>query len=274
MAVAQAQLEVFVPADQTLRFGEPFELSVVATRAPGAVFDAGWLAPLVVENEGDTTTRGVGPGADRLEWRCRVRAFAVGELTLGGVRDVTLQPGGAVLRAQLAPLTLRIASVLPAPPGDYEWPGDVREPRRGSAWPYVLIAVVMSLTGVLMLRARRRVSPAVLPIAAPEVPAPELALAGLAALGDELDDLTFHTELANQVRRYLARRYDLHAEVRTSEELWQHHATGGAEALRDCLWRCDLVKFANAAPPRDERERARRAAIEFVRCTAQTQGAA
>ncbi|MCB9885181.1 MAG: hypothetical protein H6838_06785 [Planctomycetes bacterium] len=269
LACAQEPIELVVPADQTLRFGEPFEVSVRLSAAlREAAFDPAWLQPLLVEQ----SAPGGADAAGGTLWQCRVRAFAVGEVAIGRALDVTVPPGRAV-RAQLLPVTLRVASVLPDPPGDYEWPGDVRELRRGSWWPYALVALAVAMGGALALRGRRAV-PVAAPAPPPPVPAHEPVLAGLAALGDELDDLAFHTELVSLLRGYLARRYDLHADVRTSEELWQHHRAGGAELLRDCLWRCDLVKFACIAPPRDERERARQAAIGFVRHTASTTEAA
>lgn len=259
MLTAQARLDLLVPGDQQLRFGEPFEVLVQVQKAlQAAPFDAAWLRPLVVDEAESGAARGA-------TWRCRVRAFAVGDLTLGGDVDVVVAPG-EVVRAQVPPVTLRVASVLPEPPGDYEWPGDVREPARGSWWPFVLVALALVGAGALALRGRQAV-PATAPAAPPEVPPHQLVLAKFAALGDDLDDLAFHTELAALVRRYLALRYDLHADVRTSEELWTHHDRDGA-LLRDCLWRCDLVKFACLEPPRDERERARQAAIAFVRRTA------
>lgn len=275
---AQARIDVFVPAGNELRFGEPFELQVQRAAPADATFeafDAAVLGALELELEHADLTDG--PLADGSEGRIerrryRARALAVGDVVIAPFRTLLRAADGRVQTIVTDGITLRVASQLGDPAGDFEWPGDVREPSPRPRWAWWLAAGALAvvLFGVAAWRRQRR-SPAnagAVPLPAEaEQSWPAQFAARLRALNDGLDDDAFHAQLVDVLRDYLHRRYDLRAEVRTSEELCSHQ-THGAQSLRACLSRCDLVKFARRAPPPPERERARQAALEFVAVTA------
>lgn len=84
----------------------------------------------------------------------------------------------------------------------------------------------------------------------------------------------FHTLLANVVRRYLERKFQLPARRRTTPEFLQNLQDASRfrseqrEFLRGFLERCDLAKFAAAAPPAEECQALAAQARAFIQETA------
>lgn len=127
-------------------------------------------------------------------------------------------------------------------------------------WPLVggLAAVVIAAL-VILLRSRRRKGPAALP----RRPAHEIAFDALEALVAE--DLpgkgeikAFYQRISDILRHYIEDRFGLHAPERTTEEfLGELRAAKSLEAahqplLARFLRHCDLVKFAEHQPTRDD----------------------
>jgi hypothetical protein len=68
----------------------------------------------------------------------------------------------------------------------------------------------------------------------------------------------FHTQLADVLRRYMERRFQIPAERQTTFEFLQAMRTsprladGQQKLLGEILTRCDLAKFARVVPPPEE----------------------
>lgn len=228
-------------------FGEPFELVVACEPA----FDDAHLLPLQVE-----LLSRVADGA-REERRYRARCYELGEVTLA------LDP----------PVRLVVASCLPDPPGELEWPGegwDLPTQATMSLWPYVALAGF--LVGALVGFLRRK--PAAIgeaPVVASDTWDALQALQDLHA--SQLAAAAFYLELKAIVRKHCAQRFHLPAAVRTSEELMSA-LPNAKQALQPCLATCDMVLFGGAvAEPvrQDESQRgaAQDHAIRFVKLTKQ-----
>jgi hypothetical protein len=114
--------------------------------------------------------------------------------------------------------------------------------------------------------------------AAPPPPAHELAYAELQALVAE--DLIgrgrikpFYHRLSGILRRYIERRFGLHAPERTTEEFLEELRSGQAlardhrEQLSRFLTHCDLVKFAEHEPTTAEIQRTFDACKAFIETT-------
>jgi hypothetical protein len=92
----------------------------------------------------------------------------------------------------------------------------------------------------------------------------------LPAIG-ELD--RYHTELGDIVRAYLEKRFQLPASHQTTAEFLEtmkkspQLSDGQRQQLRDFLERCDMAKFARAAPPPEECRAVAVAARSFIRET-------
>ncbi len=269
--VAQARVEIVVPDGGALRFGAPFALEVHRAAPAGARFTAfedRLLQPLVVERTGATAAAGRladgRPGTVEV-LRYRAQATAAGELRLPEFVCELVHDGGRVDAVRAAVPALTVASVLPEPPGTWEWPADVRDLPRAARWPWWLGGALLALGAYGFVR-RRRLRPVVAPPGGPA--APSCDRAALQALDALDDDGAFHAELAAILRDYVGRRYRVRAEVRTTEELARLVPSGG-ETLRLALGACDLVKFACVRRSPAERGAARDAALQFVRATAE-----
>lgn len=267
MLRAQLQLAVEwrLPRDG-LAFAEPFEADVVRRWPAGAEpepFDVGALAPVslaLVDVEGLP-----GNGERR---RYRAVAYATGEIVLPPIVFRARQADGGLLVATYTPPPLSVASLLEEQDPGIEWLDafEARPRRPGLAW-IAAGAAALLLGGFLWQRRRTRPGTVV-----PAMPSPtpaQVALAALQALevpvdGASPDDVqTFYRQLAAIVGAYAGRGLPVPASTRTSEELLAA-ARAGRAALRDCLSRCDAVKFAAHRPGKGEPARAHQLAVTCV----------
>jgi hypothetical protein len=279
-AVAQdegpVRVAVVVPAGQELAFGEPFALEV---RISGLIhhvgeaiqgFDVQCLAPAQLQLRERTIEPGAGtftlPVTETLRYTARL--FQSGEVTLPPPKVRMRGSDGKPREFTGEPVKLTLRSILPDPPGDIEWPGDVRDLPTASRWPWLLAALALVGLGVAGLL-RRRALPVAVPVpAAAEPPLHEPVLAAIAALriadgADAAAITAFYTAIAELVRGYAGRRFRVVAFVRTSPELLRSVTVGNAP-LASCLQACDLVKFAAVRPAAPAHEAARAAATQFV----------
>ena len=133
------------------------------------------------------------------------------------------------------------------------------EPPPWPRWPLVVAAALLLAglgAGLWRLARRRRPGPA--PLSPRNWALAELdRLEGLdLPAGGEIN--LYHTLLSDTVRRYLELRFQLPASHQTTAEFLK--AVAGSdqltppqrELLRDIFVRCDLAKFARAAPPPEE----------------------
>jgi hypothetical protein len=268
--------------------GRAFSLTVVRVWTKDLVptaFDARSLAPLSVELEG-TSSRDDDRRVEETR-RYRARAFTLEDVTLGGVSFAAVPTKGGVARTtKAAPLRLRVRPSLdPKAPSAPEGPGPL--PARPFSWVRLgllglLAFLVGSLGTTLVLRRRRRLAAAPVPVApsTPAGPAPDAAaaraLAGVRAREANTPDerCAQVVEGAEIVRAYVAARFGVPARERTSRELvaalvaTESVDDGAKIALAHVLGPADFVKFADRAPSPDERTRVLDAADEFVRRTA------
>lgn len=265
---ALGSIAVVVPAGQRIAFAEPFVLEVhraVRSGCTAEPFDEQSLAPASLWLE---AVEGTGLTVHRYT----ARVFASGEVVLPAPTMRVREADGTVHRIEGAPTKLNVRSILPDPPGDIEWAGDVRDLPTPTAWWWIVLVVVLVGGGVAASwRQQSTVAPQP-PTGPPEPPLHEPVLAELEALqiaadADRAAVTAYYVALAAIVRSYTGRRFGVPALVRTSEELLRSVSTG-AELLAPCLQACDLVKFAAARPTSVEHETARALAMRFVRSTA------
>ena len=235
-----------------VELGKAFPLTVVRTWRRGrtpAAWDDEALAPLAVRLL-ETTHR---ENDRRVEETRRYRGYAF------SLTDVRV-PG----------LELRVKRALdPATPGPAELPGEPL-PEPSSRWSWAVVGAALLAAFVLLLR-RRRPPPAVAapaPASAPPPPGPHVrALERLARLRRQQPQgreeiSAYYVEASGLVRDYVAERFDVPADVMTTEQLIELQAP-----LARVLPDCDLVKFARHAPDPSERERLLDAAESYVRET-------
>ncbi|MBN2451861.1 MAG: hypothetical protein JXR77_15850 [Lentisphaeria bacterium] len=164
-------------------------------------------------------------------------------------------------RVETPELTVTVTSLLPEEVAaldveDILPPHGLPRPGRRWLWlPGVALVVAGLLTALWIRRIRRgRVGGS-----AVVLPAHERAYAELRALVAE--DLVakgcvkeFYQGVSGVLRRYIERRFDLHAPERTTEEFLAELGAGETlcsehqELLRQFLIHCDLVKFAELVP--------------------------
>ena len=226
------------------RVGEPFVLEVQARwplGEPPLELEPKQLAPLFV----DELQRQATPTS--VTWRATVRSYDAGELVLAPVALQFPAAGGARAVAS-APLVLRVGSALPTPPGELEWPGDVRElPRaRGLVW-WLLAGGVALAAGLWWRRQRIAVAP---PTASAVATGPAVDVAArlqaLAVPDDPSLCLRFCLDVKALLREHVHARHGVAADVATSEELCQLPRVGAG--LQPCLQVVDRVLFAAAQP--------------------------
>jgi len=234
--------------------GEPFVV-VVEVRDGAPRFEpvpSQWR-PLVVEDV--QFERGSNA---RARFLVTVRGYRAGECDVGPV-----QVGfGDGRTAASGPLRLDLRSALPEPPGELEWPGDVRE-LPGARWPWWLAALAAVAIG-LALRWRRQPRPAqVVPEPAPPVPDVDARLLALALPQQPTDWEPYCIAVKALLRSHIGAAHTLRAEVATSEELLR--ALAAPRPLASCLATCDGVLFGAARPAVAKSVAVRDAALEFVR---------
>jgi hypothetical protein len=240
-----------------LRVGAPFELEVLARWPAGEApleLDGKQLAPLHV----DAIAREAVDGA--ITWRATVRSYVAGELVLAPVVLQFPRAGGAKPVAS-APLTLAIASSLPQPAGELEWPGDVRERSRGfGPWPWLGFAVVALGT---MAWWRRRSAPRPAVVAVPATPEDLAArLRELPLPADRAALVPFCQRVKALLRQHVQAQHRVAADVATSEELVRLPRIGAA--LQPCLQVVDRVLFGAAEPASAVLQELRDAAVRCV----------
>jgi len=274
-AIPEVDLLVTVSVGKTqVHIGEGFPVTVTRVWRKDiepSPWDDGVLSPLVVR------ARGVKRREDRLrveETRTfRGHAFTLQDVTIPPVLLVGRSIGGSgklVTRSAAVPLT--VMPVLdPQAPGPPELP-DAPQPRR-PAWPTILLASLLAL-GLAGVFVRRRFAHRSSYAPRDESESgrftEEQALSQLEALraaSPTTDDerRTDRAAVAAVIRAYVAERFSIPAEVRTSEELVASASAARQDMLRCVLVPCDRVKFAAHMPSDGERVRGIEQAAAFVR---------
>ena len=144
-------------------------------------------------------------------------------------------------------------------------------------WAIAIVAVLLGFATFRFLRWRRRRLAAVsgVEVAAPDT-AHEDALAELErlfALVEAERSRPYAIESSAIVRRYIERRFQIRAPLRSTEEFLheaQHSPRLTAEhqsLLGEFLGCCDFLKFARGLADRVELEKLHRSAVDFVKAT-------
>jgi hypothetical protein len=211
---------------------------------------------------------GGGPALETA-WMIRVRPFAPGDLTIGGLLvTCQAQGSGAALSGTSAGLTLHVASVLKDPKEDA---ADIKGPWSlpRSWWLMILtLAIVLAALGAIWSYWRRRRSRPVPAAPAPPVvvvPAEHPYHRALRELGKLLASTLlaqgrvkeFHVLLSEIVKRFLAGMHGFDALDRTTEEVLAEMLARGVspdlwDEARRFLQASDLVKFAKHHPGSSE----------------------
>ncbi|MFN7587471.1 MAG: hypothetical protein ACK5UQ_03040 [Planctomycetota bacterium] len=256
-ATAQSVVLQRGSAAGALRVGAPFELEVLARWAAGEApleLDGKQLAPLHV----DAIAREAVAGA--ITWRATVRSYVAGDVVVAPV-VLQFQHAGGAKPVASAPLTLAIASSLPQPAGELEWPGDVRERPRGfGPWPWLGLTAV-ALGTMAWWRRRGALPPAV--VMAPAAPEDLAArLRELPLPTDRAALVPFCQQVKALLRQHVQTQHRVAADVATSEELVRLPRIGAA--LQPCLQVVDRVLFAAAEPAPAVLQELRDAAVRCV----------
>ena len=264
-------LSIRVEAAAEVEYGRAFPLEVVRSWPrdldPGPWSDAA-LAPLAVRAAG-TESRDDGRRVVETR-RFEARAFSLDAVRVPPPRfEAKPRDGGAPRAAAGAPLVIRVRpSVDRASPGAPELPGDLRSGRGpGAAW-IAALAIAAAAAAAFLLRAARRPAAPAPATAAPAVPAgtpADRALARIDALraravDDPAGARAFHEEAAAALREWAEEARGVATRCRTTEEI-----AAAAPVLGAALARCDLAKFAGAAPGAAERVRLLDDAAALVR---------
>jgi hypothetical protein len=235
-----------------------------------ATIDDAAFAPLLGEfesaslaNEGDSLKE---------QRRYTVRALGQGTLPVIAVRARFRGPRGESQELVATSPALAITSLLAEPIGEIEWASGMRQLAHTRTWLWVLVACVAALGSLGWWRLRHGPEPvAPGPESEPtfgHLPQHAAVLAELGSLqvpaeGDGEALAAFYERLSLLVREHAGRRFGVRALVCTSEQLVAVVPLG-TPALRQCLQRCDFVKFAARRPHREDHEAARTLAIGFV----------
>ncbi len=203
--------------------------------------------------------------------------FAAGEAEIPAI---AVKFGAPEEELASEPLKVLIRTVLaddqePTNYRDIKAPVTLRDRYSLATALFIAIPLLLAMALAALLLARRRRRPAAVPI----VPAHERALQDLARL--EAEDLPgrgavheYYFRLADIVRGYLERRFEILAPERTTEEFLREArrdrslSQAQKEMLGDFLRAADLVKFALHQPGPHEAAGAMEAARRFVNETA------
>lgn len=263
-----------------VQVGEPLVLTLTVRHPPSGDFAAppeSALEPFTVleqseDEPSDVETRVV----------YRLAAYRLPEdLEIPALELRVRNEAGELSSLSTEPIPVRVVSSLTP---DVTEIHDIKEPvplvvpRDWTLLGWALLALVAALAAYLIYRRLRRAreEPAAAP--APPLPAPDVeALEALRKLRErplsEPQEVTvFHAELAEVVKRYAGRRFDVPFLERTTAEILSDlrstPLTGSARSeLRSVLDACDLVKFARLVPAEDEARRALDAAERLVLAT-------
>lgn len=266
-----------------IQVAEPLTVSVTVRHPAGAEFflAAGQsLLPLEVlermDEPSDSTTE--------THVKLRVAAYRLpGEIALPPIkveyRDPS-DPSGKLAQLSTAPIPIKlVTSLTPDVTDIHDLKGPIEDlpvpSRWGRLW-WLLVALAVAVAAYLLYRRlrRKRVDLA-LPAPAPPLPPPELeaeqALRALAQarLLEQGRVKEFYTQLAEIVKRYGGRRFEVaYLERTTAEILWElRKARVGGEwvdALAALLEPSDLVKFARVIPESEDSQRMLSQAFRFV----------
>lgn len=140
-------------------------------------------------------------------------------------------------------------------------PVELPRPVRGWIWTGAAVSIVVLGTLVVIILRKRRRRPEIQ--VAPSVPPHEIAFNELQRLVDEklIENhkvKLFHQRISDILRRYIERRFSLHAPEQTTEEFLDILRSSEAldtryrSLLREFLSHCDLVKFAEHQPGTEE----------------------
>lgn len=264
------------PAKTEVTVGEPFVVEVLASGPAGTTYtfpaEAG---DEQVELRALPVPASPAPPPDRLSYQAAV--FALEDPRLPPVRVKYRLADGSEGEAQSAPVTLKVATLLPKDPKE-QAPADIRGPMSldvGRAfWAGAgLLALALGVLVAWLVRQRRRATPA----GAPTRPATPPDLEALAELSALLasgvlargDFRSFYIALATLAKRYLERRLGAPVLEMTSAEMatfLRDHAQAAPfqSSLRELAGAADQVKFARAEAQQAEAERHVAAVRELV----------
>ncbi len=192
----------------------------------------------------------------------------------GAVPDPAPQP--VVVRTE--PVVVTVTSLLDDQTAGLAETKGVADAPPAPRWPWIAggAGAIALLAGAAVLLRRRAVEREA---SRPPTPAHEEALAALEALArlhlpEQRAFDPYFTELSRILRRYIERRFEVHAPTLTTDEFLQKARSSRvirAEFVRDLeafLRLADLVKFARHAPLVDEAGRAHDTARAFIESTA------
>jgi hypothetical protein len=180
------------------------------------------------------------------------------------VRYTERQPDAEPREILTGEVTIEVASVLPAgeqQPEIKEIAAPVEMP--APWWPWLAggIGVAALLTALLWWRRRKRLEREAIPPPAPhEIAYAELEKLLASGLLEKGEAKLFYLRLSNVLRRYIEDRFGLRAPEQTTEEFLAELRYGTPfrpqhmELLRSFLQHCDLVKFAELQPTREQAE--------------------
>ncbi|HJS72832.1 MAG TPA: hypothetical protein VJ921_01000, partial [Vicinamibacteria bacterium] len=162
---------------------------------------------------------------------------------------------------------------------DIREPVDLMVPRDFRLLGWLLLALLLALAAYLIYRKLRKEPGRVeAPVVAPPLPSPdveaEAALRRLAEkrLVEKGEIAAFYTELAEILKRYVGRRFEVPYLERTTSEVLsdlrpKKLAAGTTSELRGILDASDLVKFAKYAPEPAHAEETLALAHSWIRRT-------
>lgn len=267
----------------SVQVGEDLALTVTVRHPPGGEF----VPPLESAFE-PFTVIGLSeekPSVveDRLVYRLAAYRLP-GQLEIPALEVRVRNEEGQVDSLETTPIPVEVVTSLTP---DVTEIHDIKEPlplvvrRDWSLLWWLLGALAAALVAYIIYRKLRKTPDGAAPVWTPPLPAPDVealeALRRLAAsaLLERGEAAAFHAELAEIVKRYAGRRFEVPYLERTTAEILGDLrsaplAAGPRVDLRAVLDACDLVKFARVVPAEDE---ARRALGMAERLVAQTRPA-
>jgi hypothetical protein len=247
--------------------------------APGPAVDSAEAGSLVVEASGVRPPRAERGGVAQEAW-WQLAAYQAGAYTLPPVSASCHAPDGQAVSGVGQPMSVTVASVLPAETAGL----DIKAPkpliRRLSVWFGLLLAAAAAGGIAAWALTRRRpvqTAPRQSPAAIARHALRELQRAQLPEQGRHDD---YYQRLSAIVRRYVEAEFGLRAPEMTTEEFLQEAARSAAlsvshrQLMRQFLEQSDLVKFARYQPSRTEADEAFAAAERFLNETQPTSGPA
>lgn len=186
--------------------------------------------------------------------------------------------GGEPVLVRTEPLAVTVRSLLDAEDASLAEARGVVDAPPAPRWPWVAggvgaAAALGALAAAGVAAARRRAREGAAPPAAHEEALAALRALSSLSLAERGEFDAYFTELSRILRRYIERRFDLHAPTLTTDEFLQRARASSAiraEFVRDLerfLRLADMVKFARHSPPMEEAGRAHDTARAFVEAT-------